>query len=634
VILPITMFFLILSSITVFSFFKWAHNKRYILNHRIAVQKAKYNAESGLADKAFKTLISTHFTAVDTVLEGRQLDTVPWEKRYRSQGIYRNVELKQDISSISTVQLLASSEGVAYVKNQKGDIVPVTRKAGMTFDQKSLAAYMYLTDSEKAGGGPFVFSSGERRNVTFGAGDSMGGGNIQSNGTMVMSDYGCPTFTNTVWITYGQSIDMGSCNPNQVFQGDPDTMSMPPVKLPPSGYQLTKNAANFIYDAKAKLRYDGIMNRDTLIMTELDFNEFGFRVKQWWYLKPPHLKPNGGLPWLFALPTSLEWTGYSGSWQSHCFDTMPPYDLRTCEPYLDSLFYYQAKTVTFNGDTYVGENPIDPYVTAQHGLTHFDFKVLDATTGEPDASALIKDEQVYYTHPSVIYVKGGPVRVKGTYTGRYTVVTDEYVTYRRHAWPTPSVTYGAPPVDTVWCNIWITDNLINSDVPTGDLSLVQPDENCKDGSDNILGLVSGANVIIANTRENGARNHHWFDDIVIDAAIIAFDESFAMQYWQNTINGQETTPPWADGRGISRFGGQTGNTDYRGYVTVWGGIVQKYRGYMMRNNPGPYNTGDIGMDKDYHYDKNLMCGPPPFFPSIEFENDEKSVSMAQYGAID
>lgn len=490
---------------------------------------------------------------------------------------------------------------------------------------------MYLTDSEKAGGGPYVFSGSDRRNVTFGAGDSMGGGNIQSNGTMVMSNFGCPTFTNTVWITYGQGLNMGSCNFSQVFHGDPDTMSMPRVKLPPSGYQLTKNAANFIYDAKSKMSYDGIMNRDTLIMTELNFNEFGFRVKQWWYLKPPHLKSNGGLPMLFALPSSLEWNNYSGSWQSHCINNS---DLRTCDPYLDSLFYYHAKTVSISGNSYIGESLVDPSISGQHGLAHFDYQVLEATNGQPDPSALIKDEQVYYVHPSVIYVRGGPVRVKGNYRGRYTVVTDDSVTYHRHAWPTPSATYGAPPLDTEWCNIWIIDDLINADVPNGDLSSVQPDENCTNGSDNILGLVSGANVIIANTRENGARNSHWHAGIVIDAAIIAFNESFAMQYWQNTINGQESTPPWADGRGINRFGGNSANTDYRGYVTVWGGIVQKYRGYMMRNSPGPYNTGDIGMDKNYHYDKNLMCGPPPFFPSIEFENDEKSVTLAQYGATE
>ena len=62
------------------------------------------------------------------------------------------------------------------------------------------------------------------------------------------------------------------------------------------------------------------------------------------------------------------------------------------------------------------------------------------------------------TDNTVIYVKEGPVRVHGKYKGRYTVGTDEYTTYRRHAWPEPS-----SPLDTIWNNIWITKDLINVD---------------------------------------------------------------------------------------------------------------------------------------------------------------------------
>ncbi len=59
---------------------------------------------------------------------------------------------------------------------------------------------------------------------------------------------------------------------------------------------------------------------------------------------------------------------------------------------------------------------------------------------------------------TVIYVKGGPVRVHGIYNGRYTVVTDEFTPYRRHAWNGPNI-----PVDTIWNNVWITSDLINKD---------------------------------------------------------------------------------------------------------------------------------------------------------------------------
>ena len=49
-------------------------------------------------------------------------------------------------------------------------------------------------------------------------------------------------------------------------------------------------------------------------------------------------------------------------------------------------------------------------------------------------------------------------------------------------------------------NIWITDDLINDDA-SSNLSLyeAQPDEECNDGTNNNMGLVSGANVFVAGS---------------------------------------------------------------------------------------------------------------------------------------
>ena len=137
-----------------------------------------------------------------------------------------------------------------------------------------------------------------------------------------------------------------------------------------------------------------------------------------------------------------------------------------------------------------------------------------------------------------------------------------------------------------------------------------------------MGLVYGANVYVANTPENGARNNYWFQDVHIHAHIIAFNESFSVQYWQNTMSTSGFTfsnPPYGDGQGVARYG-NGGTIDYRGTIYLWGGIVQKYRGYTVRNNPGPYPTNDIGMDKNYNFDCNLKCNFPPLYP----ENIESS----------
>ena len=68
-------------------------------------------------------------------------------------------------------------------------------------------------------------------------------------------------------------------------------------------------------------------------------------------------------------------------------------------------------------------------------------------------------------------------------------------------------------------------------------------------------------------------------------------------------------------------------------------MVQKYRGYLVRNNPGPYANMSpgvsIGYTKNYNYDANLDCTPPPFYPAIEFDNGtgEVNIRLADYKKV-
>ena len=155
-----------------------------------------------------------------------------------------------------------------------------------------------------------------------------------------------------------------------------------------------------------------------------------------------------------------------------------------------------------------------------------------------------------------------------------------------------------------------------------------------------MGLVSGANIVVANTDENGASNgcpggncpnpsnNH---GIRINAHMIALNESFVAHYWQNSSNSAPTNPgwqgdiyenyydwpssnndmgrntgypPWADGRG----GFSTGGSDRRGTILLWGGVCQRYRGYVQRNPASQYgNQLWVGYQtKDYNYDDNLL----------------------------
>ena len=308
----------------------------------------------------------------------------------------------------------------------------------------------------------------------------------------------------------------------------------------------------------------------------------------------------------------------------------------------------------------------------------------------------------YYDDPIAIYVKGGPVRVKGRYKGRYTIVTDEFQTYHRHAWGVN--TPGDVPEDTLWTDIFITDDLINADAINGSLLAAQPNESCSidTGSDNRLGLVSGSNLYIANTIENGARgseisfcdlnddgvNENYTADkrhITIHAHMIAFNESFASNYSNNTYNqGNAETysfPPYGDGMGLLKYGGTSANQcdggsntndgvssfvtggdesfdgftdedgnliafplpdgsnhDERGTITIWGGVVQKNRGFVVRNGPAPYpyDTDNIGhYSKNYNFDCNLKCpgGFPPLYPentTCDESSDEIPYKVTAY----
>ena len=139
-----------------------------------------------------------------------------------------------------------------------------------------------------------------------------------------------------------------------------------------------------------------------------------------------------------------------------------------------------------------------------------------------------------------------------------------------------------------------------------------------------MGLISGANIIVANTLPNGAGNSMIGSGVVIHASLVAFNESFTVQSWQNITNGH-FDPPYGDGRGpwVNGFNGYMVNHDYRGTITLWGGITQQYHGYIIRNAPGPYSQ-TIGYQSNYQYDANNVCSPPPHFPTIQFVGEGDS----------
>tara|TARA_B100000900_G_scaffold74724_2_gene59615 strand:- start:651 stop:2741 length:2091 start_codon:yes stop_codon:yes gene_type:complete len=672
------------STLIIASFMASLPSETLRVNQRIAKTKALYNAETGIAQKAYPFLIRSDFTA-DTTLTGELIQD--FSSNY-NHGVDMGLYLNPKLSFSDSGQREAVVEGVSFIINANGTLDSVKQTVSISARPETLAKYMYLTDSEKAGGAPFSwgppgFNINERRDVYFGVDDIMDG-LVQSNSDISLSNSTtCANFSAaTLYITNDTEINLGNCGSFQSlfgFGNDIDTVSSPPVKLPPTGYLTLKNNATIVYDSGRKIGNGSL--KDTLIMTDIEFFETGrVRVKQWWYLMPPHLKAGiSELDLLFSAPEHLDGVVadannnlfYNNDGDNNPFDNpldcSDTNDLRTCEPYIDSLYFFHGVGYDLDGtlnnmpgewynnnpdlETYISETIRGPYGINQH----FDFQPLNSN-GIPSSTSLLREDEYLISSPTVFYIKDGPVRVSGFYKGQFTVVTDEHTKYRRHAWNSVF----SVKQDTVWNNIWIIDDLVNVDAInsgfggnpnhlTGNLSDFQPSDDCQGGSNNAMGLVSGANVIIANTPENGARGCSSGCNISINAAILALNESFVVHYGQNTTNqtasnvqvpgrfitGNTHNPPFGDGRGVERFGIQ--NNDKRQEIYLWGSVVQKHRGYMLRNPNSPYgNFGyEIGMDKNYHYDRNLFCTSPPFFPAIEYDDGtgEIGVSLTSFRKI-
>ncbi len=157
---------------------------------------------------------------------------------------------------------------------------------------------------------------------------------------------------------------------------------------------------------------------------------------------------------------------------------------------------------------------------------------------------LVKDQVVNIGSLNGMLLVKGDVRIKGVMKGQLTLVATD--------------------------NVYIMDDLVyaNSDANG------KPDPNSND----MLGLVSTKNIIVADTQPNR-------DNVRINGALLALGTSFTVQHY---------------------YSGSP-----RGYLTLYGSLSQKVRGPV-----GTFNSWGIqsGYSKDYHYDTRFARISPPYFP--------------------
>ncbi len=682
---PTAILFVMVSMLITVGYLKYSLTTSAMERYRFAETQALYLAETGLNKEAVPVL--PFISSPDSMLlSGQRAYTVDGKK----MGDYENIRVGVQTGPNGESIYFGEGTGVASYKGPDAKLIEVRRRARLMLQPMDFSKWMYLTNTEEPGGGPYTDGT-----VNFGPNDALEG-RIHTNGHITMSTFGCPSFAEGSKVVAVNGFSLNGCNYDEDIL-DP-TAPVDSIEFPPGrSVEITKSKANWVYTGD-DLLFRGAL-KDTLIMTQIEFVSGGFKVSQWTYLIPP-VAVDGPPPTEFVWDTGGSASGISSGRAnfnlpfSNVFgyansDTLIISDhdangssisaIMTQYSVGDSILVTSKDTITkfwggfitskvhvgnlyiigvgtwsqsFVGGGFVdGEGvelsykaPLDQSLAFNNfayyhnhsnnrfshckadGFHNFDF---EPGIDGPD----VMPERMVYADQGVIYVQNGQVRIKGVVDGNFTIVTDEYTEYRRHDDPTI--------IDRVYDNIWLIDDIYyaDSDPFTGEVAYP---------SANRLGLVSGANIIIANTAANGARNRANGQDIVINAALLALKESFVAHYWQNTVTDPALYGPnmsnfnlsKGDGRGPFRNPNQltpstTGQSDIRGVVHFWGSISQAKRGYMKRNNPGPYNVfPGIGYDKDYHYDYNFSDFYGPIhFPVTSGTDGGVNLTMKSYGEI-
>lgn len=170
---------------------------------------------------------------------------------------------------------------------------------------------------------------------------------------------------------------------------------------------------------------------------------------------------------------------------------------------------------------------------------------------------LVKDKTVSLSALNGMLLVKGDVSIKGTVKGQLTVVTTGNINIAGDILYADSDANGKPPA----------------------------------GSKNLLGLVSGRNIIVKVAASNNSGKGYGKggkkgNGVKINAAILALGTSFTVEKYN------QGTP--------------------RGLLTIYGSLSQKVRGPVGTFTQ--FGTA-TGFDKDYHFDPRLAVTPPPYFPT-------------------
>ncbi len=697
-ILPLTTALTMSGLIIALSFLKYSSSASRTLEFRIASEKAYLAAQSGLNHEVIPYL---PFYTSDTTLIHEEYT---YKDGSHEIGSYKAVGMGSYFDMRGREVYRGYATGISKLRSFTGEMISVERQAYADFRGKPFSYYMYFTHAEEPGGGPglgayvsfgdkdtlegAVHTNGnmtmsnygcpkfynETSKVTVGGTIAFNNCNPDSifDGTwedsVLVLDYPPEvslasiknnanyTFTADNFIGRGPSVKDTLIMTKLVFEDGGFVVSQWPYLIPPvvsSGPEpieylwSTDTLASTVDNGKLGIEHSfqlpgGYVTSDTLIMSMEDMHAVnvadeitGYSINDTMIIAsmaPDSFKTM--MVKVVSIPSLI-----SGNYviKMNIVSQFFPNNrgFAADEPVL--LSYKAPPDDSFPHNSfakYHSHGPSDICRTA--GLHHYDFPPEQLSHETPKQPVWITPPTKYnVTMEVVIYVKRGQVLVEGEIDGQYTVITDEFTEYRRHDDPFKW--------DRVYNNIWFVDDLVFNDSNPINGAVPQPDPlTGAQGTTNRMGLISGANVIIANTAANGWRNRAEGVDVKINAAIMAVNESFSCHYWQNSTTDYHDpeygnpAASLADGRGhlVTGLPSTTGVADMRGTVYFWGSLVQLKRGYMRRNLPGPYPIAPgIGYYKNYHFDFNLWISSPPRYPTTEKSNGGRDLLMVGYGEL-
>ncbi len=124
--------------------------------------------------------------------------------------------------------------------------------------------------------------------------------------------------------------------------------------------------------------------------------------------------------------------------------------------------------------------------------------------------------------------------------------------------------------------------------------------------------------------------------MIITAAIMAMGCSFEAEFWKTSALGATWPPPQIrlECPGMNNTHhqpvvceGAPAQQDERGTIWFCGSLAQSLRGYIYRNNPGPWGQVWIGyFRKHLRYDDNFLSSGPPLWPRVKYEDGSYEVS--------